>query len=69
MSLLDAEMDEPKIGIWGKALNMYKIRFHDGTDCTVHTFTSWCHPKQKFQNIAKSVCFGPLFFNLIRLIQ
>ena len=32
-------------------------------------FTSWHHPTQKFQNMANWVCFGPLFFNLIGLIQ
>ena len=46
-----------------------EIRFYDVTDSTVHMFLSWCHPMQKFQNMAKWVCFGPLFFNLIRLIQ
>ena len=38
-------------------------------DRTVCVFISWHHPTQKFQNIAKWVCFGPLFFNLIHLIQ
>ena len=46
-----------------------EIRFYDIIDRTVHTLTSLRHPTQKFQNMAKWVCFGPLFFNLIRLIQ
>ena len=44
-------------------------RFYDVIDRIVHTYTSWRHPTQKFQNKAKWVCFGPLFFSLIRLIQ
>ena len=47
----------------------WEIRFHDVIDRTVQMFTSWRHPTQKFQNMAKWVCFGPLFSNLIRLIQ
>ena len=46
-----------------------KIRFYDIIERTVHTFTSWHHPTQKFQNMAKWVYFGHLFFNLICLIQ
>ena len=49
--------------------NKCEVRFHDVINCTVHVFTSWCHPTEKFQNKAKWVCFGPLFFNLIRWIQ
>ena len=50
-------------------LYMCEIRFYDVIDRTVYTFTSWRHLTQKFQNMAKWVCFGPLFFNLIRVIQ
>ena len=46
-----------------------EIRTYDVIDRTVHTFTLWRHPTQKFQNMAKWVYFGPLFFNLIRWIQ
>ena len=45
-----------------------EIRFYDVIDRTVHTFTSWRHPMQKFQNMAKWVFWTPIF-NLIRLIQ
>ena len=38
-------------------------------DRTVRMFISLRHPTQKFQNMAKWVFFGPLFFNLIRLIR
>ena len=46
-----------------------EIRFNDVIDCTVNLFTSWHHSMQKFQNMAKWVCFRPFFFNLICLIQ
>ena len=38
--------------------NMCEIRFHDIIDRTIRMFTSRCHPTQ---NVAKRVCFGPLF--------
>ena len=46
-----------------------EIRFYDVIDRAAHTFTSWRHPTQKFQNTTKLICFGLLFFILIRLIQ
>ena len=50
-------------------LHTCEITFYDVIDRTVHTFTKWRLLMQKSQNLAKWVCFGPLFFNLIRLIQ
>ena len=38
-------------------LHTCEIRFRDIIDRTVHMFTSWSHPMQKFQNMAKRVCF------------
>ena len=49
--------------------NTCKIRFHDVIYRTVRMFTSWRHPTQKLQNMTRLVCFGPLFFNSVRLIQ
>ena len=51
------------------SLTQCEITFHDVIYRTVHMFTSWHHPRQKFQNMAKWVCFGPLFSNLICWIQ
>ena len=40
------------IAIKNFVLHMYEIRFNDIMDCTVHMFTSWRHPRQKFQKVA-----------------
>ena len=49
--------------------NMCDIRFHDVINQTVHMFTLWRYPTQKFQNMAKWVCFGTLLFNIIPRIH
>ena len=49
--------------------NTCEIRFHDIIVNIVRIFTSWHHPKQKLKNMARWICFGPLFFNLICWIQ